>query len=235
MLRRQKMGLGIQVYEHVKQLLLDGALDVETLIPIDTIAADLGVSRQPVMEAVRRLALEGFVSITPQVGSFPRQYDRQERIDFYKLLAEAECVCVGLACQRATPAEVKRLQSVSHEIGQLIGGRLDEVELAREYRRLNQRFHSEIHGMIKSAALAETTEMMGDLGDFLVATAAAPIFMERLKVAHREHEAIIAAIEARDSEIAVLTMRRHVLAVADRIARMTGRENSTAAGAGAED
>lgn len=227
MLRRQKTGLGMRVYQHVKQLLLDGAIHVDTLIPIDSIAADLGVSRQPVMEAVRRLALEGFVSITPQVGSYPRQYDAQEMIDFYKLLAEAESVCVALACQRATSAEIKRLKAASNEIGQLIDSPLDQAELAQEYRRLNQTFHSEMHAMIRSTALAEMTEMMGDLGDFLVATAEAPIFMERLKMAHKEHQAMIAAIEARDTELAVLTMRRHVLAVAERIAQRAEERGRT--------
>lgn len=220
MLPRQKTGLGIQVYQHVKQLLLDGVLQLDTLMPIDAIADDLGVSRQPVMEAVRRLALEGFVTITPQVGSFPRRYELHEMVDFFRVFAEAECVCVGIACQRATPALIKPLKSVSVEIGHLITGKLGPVELTREYRRLNQKFHFTIHAMIKSAALTEVTEVMSDLGDFLVATAGAPIFMERLKVAHKEHQAIIAAIEARDSKRAVETMRKHVLAVAERIAKI---------------
>lgn len=220
MLRRQKSGLGVQVYQHVKQLLLDGALELGTLMPIDAIASDLGVSRQPVMEAVRRLALEGFVTIVPQVGSFPRHYELQEMVDFYKLFAEAECVCVDLACRRAAPAHIKQLRSVSAEIGRLMNGDLDAVELSREYRRLNQKFHFAIHSTIQSAALTEVTEVMSDLGDFLVATAGAPIFMERLKVAHEEHETIIAAIEAQDSARAVDTMRRHVLAVARRIAQI---------------
>lgn len=229
MLRRQKTGLGVQVYQHVRQLLLDGTLHVDAAMPIDSIANDLGVSRQPVMDAVRRLALEGFVTITPQVGSFPRRYDVHEMVDFYKLFAEAECVCVELACERADPNQIRQLKSVSAEIGQLVTSRLGKVELARDYRRLNQRFHSEIHGMIRSAALAETTEVMGDLGDFMVATAQAPIFMERLKVAHKEHQALIAAIEKRDVKKGVSVMRQHVLAVSERIAKVGNRSSSTEA------
>lgn len=228
MLRRQKTSLGVQVYHHVRQLLLDGTQHVDAAMPIDSIASDLGVSRQSVMEAVRRLALEGFLTITPQVGSFPRRYSVQEMVDFYKLFAEAECACVVLACERADLSQIRQLKSISAEIGQLVTSRLDKGELARDYRRLNQRFHSEIHGMIRSAALAETTEVMGDLGDFMVATAEAPIFMERLKVAHKEHQALIAAIEAHDANKAVSTMRRHVLAVSERIAKVGKQRSSTA-------
>ncbi|RDV04292.1 GntR family transcriptional regulator [Undibacter mobilis] len=220
MLLRQKTGLGVQVYQHVRQLLLDGALHVDAAMPIDAIAEDLGVSRQPVMDAVRRLALEGFVTITPQVGSFPRRYSVQEMVDFYKLFAEAECVCVQLACERADAGHIRQLKAISAEIGQLATSRLGKVELAREYRRLNQRFHSEIHSLIQSAALAEATEVMGDLSDFMVATAEAPIFLERLKVAHKEHQALIAAIETRDATTAVSVMRQHVRAISERIAKV---------------
>ncbi|MCD2173673.1 GntR family transcriptional regulator [Rhizobium sp. C4] len=227
MLRREKTGLGIQVYQHVRQMLLDGTLQVDVMVPIDAIANDLGVSRQPVMDSVRRLALEGFISIIPQVGSYPRSYSVQEMVDFYKLFAEAECVCVSLACERAEAAHIRQLKSISVEIGQLVTGPTNESELARDYRRLNQRFHSEIHNLIGSAALADSTEIMGDLGDFMVATAKAPIFMERLKVAHEEHQALIAAIEARDAATAVPIMRQHVLAVSERIARV-GQQKASA-------
>ncbi|WP_269072176.1 GntR family transcriptional regulator [Rhizobium sp. C4] len=224
MLRREKTGLGVQVYQHVRQMLLDGTLPVDSMVPIDAIASDLGVSRQPVMDSVRRLALEGFISIIPQVGSYPRQYSVQEMVDFYRLFAEAECVCVALACERAEPAHIRQLKSISSEIAQLVKKPPSGSELAREYRRLNQRFHSEIHSMIGSAPLADSTEIMGDLGDFMVATAKAPIFMERLKIAHKEHQELIAAIESRDATRATTVMRQHVLAVAERIAKVGGQQ-----------
>jgi DNA-binding GntR family transcriptional regulator len=223
MLQRVNTRLNVQVYEHVKQLLLDGKLPLEEAIPVDAIIADLGVSRQPVMDAIKRLAQEGFVNVIPQVGSFPRKQDIKEILDFFAFFAEAECVIARLACERAEPAEIARLKSVSHEIGRLRSQSFDDLELARQYRSLNRRFHSEMRAMTKSAAVSEIVERMGDQSDFYIALSHARIFMRRLKEAHKEHEAIIAAIEARDCDRAMSIMKHHVLAVSERIAAQNKR------------
>lgn len=215
---RPRLALGAQVYEHVKQLLLDGELESGAAIQVDAIASDLGVSRQPVMDAVRRLVQEGFVTIVPQVGSFPRSYKVGEILDFFKLFAESESIVAMLACQRADAAGLARLKTVSTQIGKLRGSGLSSDELARQYRTLNRRFHTEMRDMTGSIAVAEIVESMGDRSDFLVALSRAPIFPKRLKEAHAEHEEMIAAIQARDSERAMSVMRRHVLTIADRIA-----------------
>ncbi|HEY6869100.1 MAG TPA: GntR family transcriptional regulator [Novosphingobium sp.] len=217
MLTRQRTGLSAQVHDYVKQQLLDGEIAIGSAIPIDAIAARLGISRQPVMDAVRRLAQDGFVDVVPQVGSFPRTYRVREIVDFFRLFAESEAVVAALAAERRDPAGIARLRQISAEIGALRGADLPEPELARTYRKLNRRFHSEIRAMMDSSAVAEVVETMGDQSDFLASAARAPIFMKRLDAAIDEHEQIIAAIESGDAARAARLMRQHVLAIADRI------------------
>lgn len=171
------------------------------------------------MDAVRRLSQEGFVNVVPQVGSFPRRYGTQEMLDFFELFAESECVVAKLACERADVGEVARMKSVSAEIDRLASLKLDDRELGRQYRVLNRRFHFEMRSAAKSSAVSEIVETMGDRSDFLIAVAQTPIFMEKLKDAHEEHEAMIAAIESRDVISATSIMRRHVLAIPERIAK----------------
>lgn len=225
MLPRQGARLSSQVHEYVKQQLLDGEIAQGNAIPVEAIAAQLGISRQPVMDAVRRLAQEGFVEILPQVGCFPRHYDWSEIADFYLLFAESEAVVARLATQRRTAPGIARMRSLSNEISELRDAGLPPGELANHYRTLNRKFHSEIRAMLGSPAIAEIVETQGDRSDFLAASARAPIFMKRLEAAHDEHERIIAAMEQGDAEAAADIMRRHVLAVAERIADSAAREN----------
>ncbi len=217
MLSRQGTRLSSQVHDYVKQQLLDGAIQVGSAIPVEAIAARLGISRQPVMDAVRRLAQEGFVQVVPQVGSFPREYSVEEMADFFRLFAESEAVVASLAAERRNAAGIARMRLFSDEIGRLRGADLSDLELAKQYRLLNRSFHSEMRAMMNSSAVAEIVETLGDQSDFLVSAAQTPIFMKRLEAAHEEHEMVIAAIERGDAHRAASIMRQHVLAIADRI------------------
>lgn len=213
----------------MKQQLLNSELEMGVAIPVDAIASRLGVSRQPVMDALRRLAQEGLVDVVPQVGSFPRSYSVQEIQDFFRLFAESEAVVASLAATRHDAAGIERLRRISEEIGRLRGSELSDFELAKEYRALNRRFHAEIRAMMGSSAVAEIVETMGDRSDFLASAAQAPIFLKRLEAAHEEHESVIAAIECGDAYRAASIMRQHVLAIADRIVASAGRAQEVAA------
>ncbi|MBL4837927.1 MAG: GntR family transcriptional regulator [Kordiimonadaceae bacterium] len=77
---------GSRVYEYVKDNLLEDAYRNLERIPIEKIAKELGVSRQPVMDAIKRLSAEGFIEIIPQVGSRLRQYSSRDVLDFFNFL-----------------------------------------------------------------------------------------------------------------------------------------------------
>lgn len=82
-----------------------------------------------------------------------------------------------------------------------------------------------MRAMTKSSSVSDIVERMGDQSDFHVALARAPIFMKRLKVAHKEHEAMIAAIEKGNAREAVEIMRAHVLAIAARIEKLNKQQS----------
>ena len=68
-LRRTGGPLNHAVYDMLRERLLEGRYPAGTRLPTDDLRAELGVSKQPVMEALRRLAADGVVQIVPQVGS----------------------------------------------------------------------------------------------------------------------------------------------------------------------
>jgi DNA-binding GntR family transcriptional regulator len=210
-------GLAEHVYAHVKEQVLDGVYPRDNWLLVEQIAASLEVSRQPVMDALKRLSIEGFITIIPQVGCRIRSYTVEEITDFYRLFAEGEGLVAELAAERASEQDVLTLQVISAQIGALTGQSLPAAELSRQYRNLNRRLHFEIRRIARSSPLTEVVETLGDRSDFFIATADAPVFAERVRTAHDEHTDIIQAIIARQPQQARAMMQRHIAATSERL------------------
>lgn len=186
-------------------------------IPVDEVAGELNVSRQPVMEAVKRLAIDGFLVVVPQVGCKVREYSGDEIREFFELFAEGEAIVAELAAKRATPEDVMKLQIISAQIEQLPQLKLGKFDLARVYRGLNRALHSELRRIARSAPVTELVESMGDRSDFFIATSGRPMFAETLNAAHDEHSEIIAAVARHSTGAARAAMREHVLGTVARL------------------
>jgi DNA-binding GntR family transcriptional regulator len=143
--------------------------------PIDKIAADLKMSRQPVMDALRRLATEGFIEVVPQVGCRVRRPEIDETRDFFELFAECEATTAELAATRADKDNILSLRLISSQIGALVNQAAEVETKADVYRRLNRQLHMEIRRAARSPLVAE-------------------VFGLNHQVAHAEHEAVIEAI-----------------------------------------
>src|SRR5262245_57451401 len=112
-------GLSERAYEHVKEMLVTGRANSSEWFPIEDIASRLEMSRQPVMDALRRLSIEGFVEIVPQVGCRPRKPSLQEVQDFFRLFSEGEALIAALAAERADDDDILGMQLTSAQIGAL--------------------------------------------------------------------------------------------------------------------
>ncbi|KGB82699.1 hypothetical protein JT55_06315 [Rhodovulum sp. NI22] len=210
-------GLAEHVYSHIKELLLDGKFDHGESIPVERITEELSVSRQPVMDALKRLSIEGFLVILPQIGCRIREYEPNEITDFFLLFAEGEALIAELAAKRSDAADIAKLSAISFQIGELRGADLSVTQLNQNYRVLNRKLHFEMRQAARSAPIAEVVENLGDRSDFFVAASARPIFSDRLESAHEEHEAILDAIRKGDPDRARAVMKQHILHIEERI------------------
>lgn len=205
------------VYDHIKQAILDGVLEAQPWIPIERISADLGVSRQPVMDSLKRLAIEGFVTIVPQVGCRLRNYEPGQVEDFFRLFAEGEALVAELAASRATADDVADMRAISARIGRLRQGEMPDRQRGSAYRGLNRALHLRMRESACSPAVTEIVEGLGDRSDFFIALARRPIFAARLEQAHAEHEALLARIADHDAKAAATVIRAHILAIGARL------------------
>src|SRR5215471_10402902 len=121
------------VYDRLKERLLDGEFEAGERLPVEALKAEFGVSKQPVMEALRRLSSEGLVEIIPQVGCRVPVYSGSDVIDFFAIFGGMEGAVAGVAAQRCTSAQVDELAAVNDQIKQLIADP-DPAARAHGYR-----------------------------------------------------------------------------------------------------
>ena len=202
--------LSEKAYELTKQRLLDGEFGLGERLSVKKLVTELGASRQPVMDGLKRLANEGLLEIIPQVGVRVVATEPREIVDFFRLFAVVEDLCVRLAAERADAAGAARLANINAEIGQLLS-QGSNVQI-KSYRQLNRAFHIQIHTLAQSTTLATTARSLRDRSDFFINTAlAANLFTHRLADAHQEHELICQAIAANDAAAAQRAMDNHIM------------------------
>ena len=207
--QRTRGRLSGQVYETIKERLLDGDYPAGSKLSVETVRAEFGVSKQPVMEALRQLAADGIVEILPQIGCVVTRYSPQDVVDFFEIFAAFEGAMAGAAATRSTPADIAVLESTVASA--TARADRDEHTVSSAYRRENRDFHSAVHRIVASRIMAESSRRLWDLSDFLINTTGRPLPLSYVaSERHSEHAAIVDAIRLGDAEAARSIMEQHI-------------------------
>ena len=84
------------------------------------LANRLGVSRTPIREAIRKLELEGLVTMVPRRGAEVAQISEKNLKDVLEVRRALDVLAVELACERITQDELKQLKEAKEEFEKLI-------------------------------------------------------------------------------------------------------------------
>lgn len=188
------------VYETLVDLVVSAELGPGQHLVETDLARQLGVSRQPVREALHRLEAEGWVDLRPSQGAFVHVPTDREVDDLLHVRELLEVETARLAARTATPEQVKELRQI-WEDGRA-AAKADDVSAAVAR---NNAFHAAVAGIAGNTVLADLTGIVGNRVRWyyrLVAPA-------RRHGSWAEHGELIDAIEAHDEHRAVLIARRH--------------------------
>ncbi len=126
--------LSDQTYEIVRRRILVGAMQPGTAVRQDVIAAELGVSKIPLREALGRLEQDGLLKSFPNRGYVVRDLSTDEASEVFALRLKLEPGAVADACLRATPqdhaAAEKALAALEAELAKPDG---DHVSFNRAF------------------------------------------------------------------------------------------------------
>ncbi|MBS9475855.1 GntR family transcriptional regulator [Ancylobacter radicis] len=197
-------------YDAIKKAITEMDLyGQETEIRLDErqLSQDLGVSRTPIREALTVLEQEGFVRSVPRRGIFVVRKSKREIIDMIIVWAALESMAARLATSRASDRELASLRDMFHDFeGEA------PTEHMNEYSDANIRFHQTIIGLGGCEMIGEMT---ANLFIHIRGIRAVSVRQEnRSERSLQEHRAIIAALVARDADLAERLVREHTLGLA---------------------
>ena len=108
------------VFNTLRQAILTGELKPgERLMEIH-LANRLGVSRTPIREAIRKLELEGLVTMIPRRGAEVAQITEKSMSDVLEVRRAMDALCAELACERITEEELEQLRRACEKFAQTV-------------------------------------------------------------------------------------------------------------------
>jgi DNA-binding GntR family transcriptional regulator len=210
------------VTSELRQAILAGRYKPGQRLIEDRLAADFGVSRNPVREALRSLAAEGLVLLTARRGATVAAPSAEDAREMIEVRATLEGLNARHAARRRDPAVITLLSEVLRQGTEAAAARaLDALP------DLNARFHDAL-------AAAGSNRVLGDLMRSLrlrTGTVFAPLGAWRARETWEEHAAILKAVIAGDEALSALLAERHVMRAGDDFMRSAGEagEGATAA------
>lgn len=110
--KRVRRNANHEAAQYIRDLILRGVIRPHERIPQDVIAADLGVSRLPVREALLSLEKEGLVSLKAHRGAFVAPIEQVDVEDQYEMYAAIHGLAAARAAARIDGDSLKRMEEI---------------------------------------------------------------------------------------------------------------------------
>lgn len=199
----ERRSLAEQAADELRKLILLERLKPGTVIPERDIAQALGVSRTPLREALRLLAVEGLVEIAPLQAPRVADPSLQELRHLLQIQGALEGLAGELACAEATDAELRHFAKLEKQMR-----RLSEQPDAMRFFECDMAFHRAIVEAAHNPPLAETHAA------YHARLWRARFISSRRRVNREgtlnQHRQIVDALSARDPRKAANALKQHL-------------------------
>ncbi|SNS79200.1 transcriptional regulator, GntR family [Anaerovirgula multivorans] len=103
------------VFQYLREAILEGKLEPGRRLMEIQLAEELGVSRTPVREAIRKLELEGLVIMVARKGAYVADVSVKDMIDVLEIRGALEGLAASLAAERMTDDDIEALKEIANE------------------------------------------------------------------------------------------------------------------------
>lgn len=191
------------VFETLREAIIEGELPPGERLMEVQVAEELGVSRTPVREAIRKLELEGLVAMIPRKGAYVSGLSMKDLIEVFEIRGALEGVASALSAERATEEELESLERHLVKTAELI-----EKKDFHAVVDVDTDFHSLLYETSRNARLAQIiSNLREQIQRFRQTSLSYP---GRMKEALEEHRKIVEAISDRNPELARQLAQEHI-------------------------
>jgi DNA-binding GntR family transcriptional regulator len=213
--RTQRQGLTDRVYENIKALVSTFRVPPGAKLSESELAAEFGVSRTPVREALNRLLKEGFLTFAPNRGFHCRLLDAREIFDLYEVRLMLETNAVRLAAERARNGDLNELEEILRQSSAVPEDGPVDTQLD-----LDEEFHE---GVAQLSGNKELTRMLVNINARIRFTRLIDMIEGRRSRTQAEHRRVLQALQRRDAARGIEVMQRHIARRLDQIVVAIGK------------
>ena len=195
--------LSKKVYRILKKEIIKGSFEPEAKVLEGRIADQMGISRTPVREAIRELAAEGFVILSPNQGVVVRSVSAENIREVLQIHSALEGLAARLSCEVINEEELKELENYANKMEKLA----NKKDLSA-YSEVDLKFHELIVNICRNKRLIEMRKNISDqVQRYRIGSLSIP---KRLKESLKEHQKILKAFKTKDPKKADSTSQKHI-------------------------
>ena len=146
------------VYEELKRQIMVGEIAPGTRMMEVDLADEMGVSRTPVREAIRKLEKEGLVTIEPRRGAYASDISAKDMVDVLEVRQDLEGMAAGLAAQKIAEGDILQLKDMTRRYKEAVeAGDIEEII------KQDEDFHKFIVGLSDNKTLIKMVSQVQEL------------------------------------------------------------------------
>ncbi len=191
------------VLDAIREAIINGSLKPRERLMEIQLAEELGVSRTPIREALRKLELEGFIVMIPRKGAYVADISFKDIADVYEIRAALEGLAAALAAERITDEELEEMERFLVGKAEAIANN-DMDKLVD----VDTRFHELIYQASRNDRLSNIINNLREqIQRCRVTSLSVP---GRMQQSLQEHRTIVEAIQSRDTQLARQVAQDHI-------------------------
>ncbi len=202
MLTHKTVSLADQVFEHIEKDILSGKYERGEIITESKLSAQLGVSRTPIREALRRLSQEHLIEESGK-GSVVIGISEKDLEDIFLIRKSLECLAATMAAENHTEEQLSELKEVL-ELQEFYVEKADTDHV----KHMDNKFHRILYKLTGSTVFYDTlVPLHRKIQKYRRASLRSS---SRAKESVLEHRKIYEAIASRDGDLAHKTVLEHI-------------------------
>jgi DNA-binding GntR family transcriptional regulator len=198
----EHLSLSDRIYNTIEKVILSGSLKPGERLVETRLSKDLGVSKSPVREALRRLAGEGTIILKPRRGYFVRDIDRKSIDDFFDIMFILEPTSAALSLKGKNESVCGEIEEILENMDRCL--RENNYET---YRELNDQFHALFANLTGNEWIIKIRMMLQKQAFMLRSLS---LTVERFPNSLKEHRAIADAYIAGNEKLLIKAVKYHV-------------------------